>query len=154
MLPGLVVPASRVNTRRSLLAMLVVCGLARPRWAAAAIEDPVFDATSFDEVLRRLGSTPVTSAQLQLDLPDAVENGALVPVTLSSLVPGTTELAIVVELNPNPMAARFVIPSGTEPWLSTRIKVAESGQVFAIARAGGRLYSTSRSTQVTIGGCA
>jgi sulfur-oxidizing protein SoxY len=63
------------------------------------------------------------------------------------------EIFVVVEANPNPLCVRFTIPEGTEPFVSTRIKMAESSRIYAVVRADGKLYAAARATNVTVGGC-
>lgn len=139
--------------RGSVLLALAACGLSAATVAAAAEEEAAFNAPSLPEALAALGGTPATRAEIRLDIPDLVENGAFVPVTVESRLAGTREIFIVVESNPNPLVARFTIPDGTEPFIATRIKMAESCNVYAVVRAGGRLYSAFHSTQVMVGGC-
>ena len=57
------------------------------------------------------------------------------------------------EKNPNPLTATFTIPDGTEPYVSTRTKMGESTNVYAVVKADGKLYSTFKETKVTLGGC-
>jgi sulfur-oxidizing protein SoxY len=137
----------------SVYAALAACGLLTARGARAADDDLVFAAASMREALDALGSVPTSDTQIVLTAPDRAENGAIVPVTVDSRLPGTQAIFIVVEANPNPMVLRFTVPEGTDAWVSTRIKMAESSKVYAIVRADGRLYAVSRDTQVTVGGC-
>ena len=145
--------------RGGLLAALASGGLltGRAAWAGADAlafgEELAFGAASMDEALKALGGIPAVESQIVFTLPELVENGAVVPVSVESKLRGTSEIFIVVEANPNPMAARFTIPEGTEPFVATRIKVAQTCSVFALVRAEGKLYSASRLTKVTIGGC-
>jgi sulfur-oxidizing protein SoxY len=140
--------------RGAALALLVSCGWSPSRSAlAAGAGEAAFEATSLDDALRALGGTPVGDAGILLDVPELVENGAVVPVSVTSRVAGTQEISIVVELNPYPLIARFVIPEGTEPQVFTRVKMAQSGSVLAVVRAQGRLYSASKVTRVLLGGC-
>jgi sulfur-oxidizing protein SoxY len=137
--------------RGAALALLVSCGWSPSRSAlAAGAGEAAFEATSLDGAL---GGTPVGDAGILLDVPELVENGAVVPVSVTSRVAGTQEISIVVELNPYPLIARFVIPEGTEPQVFTRVKMAQSGSVLAVVRAQGRLYSASKVTRVLVGGC-
>jgi sulfur-oxidizing protein SoxY len=136
-----------------VFAALAACGGLTARDARAAEDELAFGASSVHEALEALGSVPSAGAQILLTLPELAENGAVVPVTVESRLPGTHDIFIVVEANPNPMVVRFTIPEGTEAWVSTRIKMAESSTVYAIVRAEGRLYATSRDTRVTVGGC-
>lgn len=135
------------------LAALFAMGLLPGREALAAEEEYAFNAPSLREALRALGGIPASGSDVVLTIPDVAENGAVVPVSVECSLPGTTEIFIVVEANPNPLVVRFTIPEGTEPFVSTRIKMAATSNVCAVVRADGRLYSASKSTAVTIGGC-
>jgi len=137
----------------SVWAALAACGLMVGRDAQAAQDELAFGASSMHDALEALGSVPGAGTQIVLTVPELSENGAFVPVTVESLLPGTQDIYIVVEANPNPMVVRFTIPQGTDAWVSTRIKMAESSTVYAIVRAEGRLYSAARDTRVTVGGC-
>jgi len=108
---------------------------------------------SFPEVITALGGMPRASALITLDLPLVAENGALVPVMVSSALPGTREILILVDGNPQPVAVRFDFPEGTEAFVATRIRLAQSATVHAVARTDDGLYATARATQVTVGGC-
>ena len=58
-----------------------------------------------------------------------------------------------IEMNPNPLAAAFAIPKGTEPYVATRVKVAQTCVIYAVVEANGKLYKSGRETKVTLGGC-
>ena len=77
----------------------------------------------------------------------------MVKIAVTSNLPKTQEIYILVEKNPNPLTATFTIPDGTEPYVSVRAKMGQSTNVFAVVKADGKLYSTSRETKVTLGGC-
>jgi sulfur-oxidizing protein SoxY len=85
--------------------------------------------------------------------PDIAENGAVVPIGITSKVPQTDSIAILIEKNPNMLAAVFDIPPGTDPSLSTRIKMGQTSSVYALVKANGRYYVTSKEIKVTLGGC-
>ena len=139
--------------RGSALAAIAFTGMVTGRNADAAEEDLAFDAATMQEALRALGGVPALGSQIVLTVPDLAENGAMVPVTVDCNLPGAHEIFIVVEANPNPLCVRFTIPQGTEPFVSARIKMAESSNIYAVVRADGKLYSTFKSTAVTVGGC-
>lgn len=120
---------------------------------ARGIDALLFEATSMEDVLHAIGSTPIASGAIELVLPDLSENGAIVPVSVASALEGTRRIALLVETNPFPLAARFDIAPNTEPFVSTRLKLAQSGTVVALVEANGKLYSTSRDTRVILGGC-
>ena len=133
-------------------AALVGCGLGTTRRVdAAGLQG--FDATSMAAVLRALGSTPIDCGAIDFDMPDVAENGAVVPVTVTSRLPRTGQIALVAESNPFPLVARFDIAPGTEPFVSTRVKLAQTGTTYALVQADGELYWTGRDTRVVIGGC-
>lgn len=144
----------RLLTQGGMCAALAAFGLTRAHSAAAESEELAFDAESMEDALRALGSVPAVSGQIVLTVPDLVENGAVVPVTIESFVPGTREIYLIVGTNPNPVAARFTIPEGTDSFVSTRIKMAQSGLVYAVVRTGAQLYVASKHADVLIGGCA
>lgn len=148
--------AQELGRRRALWRIaLLACGAAG--WSVAfadtSPEGAAFRASTFAEVLAALGPIEAAPDKIDLAVPDLVENGAVVPVAVSSRLAGPQEIYIVVEANPNPLAAHFTVPAGTEPFVATRVKVAQSCSVYALVAQGGRLYAASRDTKVTIGGC-
>ena len=147
--------------RRRLLrgaGALAAAGLSGLRVARADVAGPAdpagaFAATTFAEALAALGDAPAPSALVSLVAPEIVENGAIVPITVVSRLPDTQEISIVAEHNPNPLIVRFVIEPGTEPFISTRVKMAASGCIYAVVKADGKLYAAFKNTQVITGGC-
>lgn len=124
-----------------------------PLRALASAFDAAFKAPDVAGVFKALGATPTPSDQIQLATPDIAENGAVVPVSITSTLPNTEQIMILVEKNPNPMAAVFDIPEGTDGFVGTRVKVGQSCLIYAVVKAGGKFYSASRETKVTLGGC-
>jgi sulfur-oxidizing protein SoxY len=122
-----------------------------PAWAAAL--ESVFKERTLADVLKGLGDDIQSSDQITIVTPDIAENGAVVPVTVRSALPSTTDIFLVVEKNPNPLAAAFMIPDQTEPSISARVKVAQTSNLIAVVKADGKLYSATRETKVTLGGC-
>ena len=70
-----------------------------------------------------------------------------------SSIPKTESIAILVEKNPNVLAASFDIPAGTDPSVTTRIKMGQSSNVYALVKADGKYYVASKEIKVTLGGC-
>jgi len=93
------------------------------------------------------------SSDIKIKAPDIAENGAVVPISATSSIPGTTSIAIFVEKNPNPLIATFDLMDGTEPYISTRVKMAKTSIVRVSVKAGGKNYTNTREVKVTIGGC-
>ena len=145
----------RLLQRASAATAAIAGGAALPAWAAPVADEALaFAAHSFPDAIHALGGVPKASAQIALELPQLAENGALVPVTVTSRLPGTREILIVVDGNPQPLAVRFTIPEGTEPFVATRIRMAQSGTVYAAVRTDEGLHATARAVQVIVGGCA
>jgi sulfur-oxidizing protein SoxY len=140
----------------TLLALIAAAGWWKPGDAfAAEWNKSAFDTHSLDETMKALGgSAPVPSKDIAFfSTPDIAENGAVVPIGITSQVPNTQSIAILVEKNPNMLAAVFDIPAGTEPSLSTRIKMGQTSNVFALVKADGKYYMASKEIKVTLGGC-
>lgn len=150
----------RTTTRRhvlkqgSALAVLTALGgTGLLATQARAAEANPFEAKNLDELYKALGGKPQASTDIAITSPDIAENGAVVPISVTSSLPKTQEIYIVVEKNPSPLSAAFVIHEGTEPFVSTRTKMGESTDVHAIVKADGKLYSVVKETKVTLGGC-
>jgi sulfur-oxidizing protein SoxY len=105
------------------------------------------------DALKAIGGTPATSDQISVVSPDIAENGAVVPVGATSKLADTTEIYLLVEKNPTPLSAGFILPAGTLAEVQTRLKMGQSTNVIAVVKAGGKLYSATKETKVTLGGC-
>lgn len=147
------------TSRRSLLksasafGILLAAGVISTQQAIAADVRSGFDAKNLPDALKALGGTAVDSKDIAITSPDIAENGAVVPVTVTSTIPNTEEIFIFVEKNPNPLAAVFMIPADTESMVQTRLKMGQSTNVLVVVKAGGKLYSATKETKVTLGGC-
>jgi len=142
--------------RRALLRSLFAAAavLAAPRFLFAARPDAAFEAENADDAVTGAFDGPATeSDQIMLKIPDIAENGAVVPVTVSTDMADVEAIAVVVENNPTPLAAMFELSPQSVADVSVRIKMGESSPVRAVVKAGGKLYSASKEVKVTIGGC-
>ena len=142
--------------RRILMRGMLALGasLALPRILFAARPDKAFESTDAASVYAELfGETPSDSDQVAMKIPDIAENGAVVPVTVSTDLENVESISVVVENNPTPLAASFDLSPRSKPKISVRIKMGESSVVRAIVKADGKLYSTAKEVKVTIGGC-
>lgn len=135
----------------AFVAALATIGLLRP--GAAAAQANAFAATSVEEAFKALGATPAASGEINLASPDIAENGAVVQVGITSKLPKTTEIHLLVEKNPMPLVASMSIPEGTEPFVQLRSKMGQTTTVWALVKADGKWYSASKETKVTLGGC-
>jgi sulfur-oxidizing protein SoxY len=135
-----------------VLALLMAAGIVRPGELLA--QAGAFSMKTVPEAMRALGAVnPATSDAIQIKAPEIAENGAVVPVTIESRLPGTESITLLVEKNPQPLAASFTIPAGTESNVSTRVKIGESSQVYALVKADGKFYVARKEIKITIGGC-
>ena len=148
-------PSRREMLKRSAGVASLLAGLGLlPQAAQAAYATAAFDAKTMADLVKALGvAAPTESKDVTIQGPDIAENGAVVPVGITSNIPKTESIAILVEKNPNMLAAVFDIPAGTEPSLSTRIKMGQSSNVYALVKADGKFYVTSKEIKVTLGGC-
>jgi sulfur-oxidizing protein SoxY len=140
----------------SMLTLLAAAGWLTPGDAAAqAWNKAAFEGKTMDETMKALGGgAPVQSKDIAfVSTPDIAENGAVVPVGISSSIPKTESIAILVEKNPTMLSAVFDIPPGTDPALSTRIKMGQTSNVYALVKADGKYYVASKEIKVTLGGC-
>jgi sulfur-oxidizing protein SoxY len=141
----------------TLLALLAAAGWLKPGDAAAAEtwNKAAFETHSLDDTMKALGGgAPAQSKDITFfSTPDIAENGAVVPIGITSNVPKTESIAILVEKNPNMLAAVFDIPPGTDSSLSTRIKMGQTSNVYALVKADGKYYVASKEIKVTLGGC-
>jgi sulfur-oxidizing protein SoxY len=140
----------------TLLALLAAAGWLKPSVAEAqAWNKAAFDAKTMDETMKALGGgAPMQSKDIAfVSTPDIAENGAVVPIGVTSTIPKTDAIAILVEKNPNMLAALFEIPAGTDPSISTRVKMGQTSNVYALVKADGKYYVASKEIKVTLGGC-
>ena len=140
----------------TLFALLAAAGFLKPGDALAqAWNKNAFEAKTLDEVVKALGgSAPAQSKDIAfVQTPDIAENGAVVPIGVTSAVPKTESIAILVEKNPNALAAVFDLPAGTEPTVSTRVKMGQSSNIHALVKADGKFYVATKEVKVTLGGC-
>ena len=140
--------------RSSLLAAGLAAGLLRPLASLAAWNKDAFGAKASADALKALGATGAApSAGIAIEAPDIAENGAVVPIEVSSNLPGTTAIAVLVEKNPFPLAGKFNFAEGALPYVKLNVKLGETSEVRVIAWAGGKTFAASKEVKVTIGGC-
>src|ERR1700675_1121911 len=127
-----------------------------PAFAAANDKYPedAFKAKSEADAIKSLyGKIAEPSDKVKLDAPEIAENGAVVPISVSTTLADVTSIAFLVSENPNALAASYKIAAGTLPSVANRLKMAKTSNVIAIVEAGGKLYSATQEVKVTVGGC-
>lgn len=147
--------------RRQLMSAWVAAGtlaatalLAPLRALAAGKSRGAFEANTPLGALRALGaSSPADSRDILIDVAQVAENGAVVPIEVSSRIEGTVAISLIVDKNPFPLAARFEFFSGAQPFVRASLKLGESSVVRVLAQAAGKSYGATREVRVTAGGC-
>jgi len=98
------------------------------------------------------GDSPA-AGDIKIKAPDIAENGAVVPITVSTGMAGVESISVLASGNGTPLVASFTLGSGAEAYASTRIKMAKTSDVVALVKANGKLFSNKKQVKVTIGGC-
>jgi sulfur-oxidizing protein SoxY len=143
-----------VTRTGAALAAAAVAAFAAPLRALAAWNKEAFGAKSAAEALKGIGAPDaVPSKDLLLDAPEIAENGSVVPVEITSNIPGTKSIAVLVDKNPFPLVAKFDFLDDAVPFVKLNVKMGETSDVRVIAEAGGKHYVATREIKVTIGGC-
>ena len=145
--------------RREALRLTAVIGLMAAtglisQAEAAEWNKAAFDGKSLDDVLKSLGGSSASkSTAVTINAPDIAENGAVVPVGVTTTLPKTQQIAILVEKNPSALAAQFLLTPESEPFVASRVKMGQTSNVHALVKADGKWYVTSKEVKVTLGGC-
>ena len=137
------------------LALATAAGLFKTGEAlAAAWNKSAFESKAVADALKSLGAAnPVESKDIVITAPDIAENGAVVPVAVTSRIPNTQSISIVAEKNPFPLTSTFDLANGAEGYVSVRLKIGETSNVRAVVKADGKFYTAAKEIKVTIGGC-
>ncbi|MBA3590488.1 thiosulfate oxidation carrier protein SoxY [Methylibium sp.] len=155
-----------MQTRRDMLShsskvalMLAAAGLvpslSLAQAAAGDYNKAAFEAKSIDDLMKALGAgTPVESKDVTITGPDIAENGAVVPIGAATTLPGAKRLLLLVEKNPSVLSAMFDVNDAIEANFSTRVKMGQSSDVYAVAMMGdGKVLFAKKEVKVTLGGC-
>ncbi len=137
------------------LAGVAPLGPARAAADAAKWPKDAFGQKTEADAIKALfaSKTPEASDKVNLDAPEIAENGAVVPISVSTTLPGVTSIAILVSENPFPLAANYPIPAGTTPMVANRLKMAKTSKVIALVASGDKVFSATKEVKVTVGGC-
>ncbi len=150
-----------MQTRREMLqrsaavaGMLAGMGLL-PQAAMASWNKAAFEAKNMADLMKAMGtSAPTESKDVTITGPDIAENGAVVPVGCSTTLAGAKKLMILVEKNPNMLCAMFDVTDGVDANFTTRVKMGQSSDVYAVAiTADNKVLFSRKEIKVTLGGC-
>lgn len=137
-----------------LLAALSAAGFVIPQAALAEWNKNAFEAKTMEEALKAMGAgSAATSGEIQIVASDIAENGAVVPVQAVSKLAGTKQIAVLVEKNPNVLAAVFDIGPDVMPDVTTRIKMSQTSNVIVLVRTESGFATATKEIKVTLGGC-
>ncbi len=144
-----------VLSRSAALAGLLAGAGLLPQAAQAAWAQAAFEAKTMADAVKALGGgAPAESKDVTLTGPDIAENGAVVPLGCACALPGVKRLLLLVEKNPNALSAAFDVSDAVEANFSTRVKMGQSSNVYAVAMMGdGKVLFAQKEVKVTLGGC-
>ena len=144
--------------RRNFLSLLfgtVTLILMQPVNALAALwNKAAFETVKLNEATKNLAiHDEIVSHDIQIIAPDRAENGAIVQVEVQSNIANTETISILVEKNPTPLIAHFKFSNGAEPFVVTRIKMADTSDIKVVVKAGSQYFTHSRNVIVLENGC-
>jgi sulfur-oxidizing protein SoxY len=142
------------RVRRGLVAACAAV-LLKP-WAAlaAAWNKDAFGAKTAADALKSIGAANASPTKdLAIEAPQIAENGAVVPIEITSNIPGTRSISVLIDKNPFPLVGKFDFLDGALPYVKLNVKMGETSDVRVLAEAGGKHFVATREIKVTIGGC-
>ena len=133
----------------------VGAGLLTPRAVMAAWPKAAFEATDLASAMNGVtgASDAADSGDITVKAPDIAENGAVVPITVSTTLPNVESISVFSAENNTPLSASFVLSPSAEGYASTRIKMGKTSDVIAVVKSDGKLFKAAKNVKVTIGGC-
>ncbi len=145
----------KAGSGATVLGLAVAAGLIPAHAQAQSVWNKgAFDAKTLADVAKALGgNAPTESKDVVLQAPEIAENGNVVRIGASSSNPAVTQIALLIEKNPNALAAVFDVPAGTEANFATNVKMGQSSNVYALAKVGDKYVYAVKEVKVTLGGC-
>lgn len=143
-----------MRRRDFLLGLVTFVALLPIKVLAALWNKAAFESVKITDAARNLNiNAEILSADIQITAPDRAENGAIVQVEVKSNIANTEAIAIFVEKNPTPLIANFMFSNGAEPFVVTRIKMAETADIKVVVKAGNQYFSNAKNVEVLENGC-
>jgi len=153
-----------MTTRRQFLLATGGVGLSAGTASIQAQLAPNQEAlrkAAYQEALRKVvGDAPVREGRVKLDLPPLIDNGNSVPLSVTVESPMTSAdhvkaIHVFTEKNPQPyVLSAYLGPRSARAHLATRVRIADSGSVTAIAQlSDGSFWSDSAEVVVTLSAC-
>ncbi len=145
----------RESIKRSVALAGLLAGSGLYPQLAHAFTKAAFDAKTPAEVWKAIGvAAPVESKDVTITGPDIAENGAVVPLGAGSGLAGIKQILLLVDKNPSPLVAIFNVSDSVDANFTTRAKLGQSSDVYAVAIMNdGRAVYARKEVKVTLGGC-
>ena len=138
-----------------VLAVAAGAGLVKPTSVlAASWPQAAFEAKGIDDALKALygSASAAESSAITIKAPIQAENGAVVPIAVSTSLPGVESIAILVKENAQPLVAAATL-NGAAGYFSARMKMGKTSDVKVVVKAQGKLHTATQQIKVTVGGC-
>ncbi len=143
-----------MRRREFLLGLAAFIAMLPAKVLAALWNKAAFESVLLKDASKHLNINAETpSADIQIIAPDRAENGAIVQVEVKSNIANTEAIAIFVEKNPTPLIANFMFSNGAEPFVVTRIKMAETSDIKVVVKAGSQYFTNAKNVVVLENGC-
>lgn len=138
----------------SAVAVAASAGLLKPARALAAWPKSAFEAKSVEDALKSLYGAPAAEAgdAIKIKAPLQAENGAVVPIAVTTTLPDPESISIMVKENPSPLIITAHL-TGAVGYLSARMKMGKTSDVKVFVKSGGKVHVASQNIKVTVGGC-
>lgn len=138
----------------SVAAFAASAGLLKPTSAFAAWNKNAFDSKNIEGALKALygGTAADASDAISIKAPLQAENGAVVPIAVSTTLPNPESITIMVQENPSPLIITANL-TGAAGYLSARMKMGKTSDVKVYVKSAGKLHMASQQIKVTVGGC-
>ena len=138
----------------STLSIAAGAGLLQPGSVFAEYPKAAFKSKDAAGALNAMmgSSDAAASGDITLKAPVQAENGAVVPIKVSTTV-AAESIAIVVAENPLPMVLAATMGAGANGELSGRIKMGKTSNVIAYAKTANGIIKAEQEVKVTVGGC-
>ena len=145
----------RETLQRSVAVAGLLAAAGFPQFAQAAFNKNAFEAKSIQDAVKAAGGASLSeSKDVTLTAPDIAENGAVVPMGISTHLSGVKHLLLLVEKNPLALVAIFNSSEQLENNFLTRAKMGQTSDVYAVAiMADGKALWAKKEVKVTLGGC-
>ena len=146
-----------LSSSAAVASLMLASGVLGPLAHAAgpAAGKGAFEGKSMAEVIKALGyGAPTESKDVSITAPDIAENGAVVPLGAATTLAGVKQVMLMVEKNPLVLAAVFNVSPDVDANFTTRVKMGQSSNVFAVAVTNdNKVLFAQKEVKVTLGGC-